>query len=82
MALSITSIARCGGGTGAHATVTINHEGTARTLTYDLNDIDQMFGELPPPEQLRLLIALWVQYRRQRGRPIIFSAIDPSTEIA
>lgn len=70
MALSITAISRCNSGTGAHAIATVNHEGVTRTFEYDLNDVDAMFGDLTPLEQLRLLVALWVKYRRQQGRAL------------
>lgn len=71
MPLSVTDIARCNGGTGVHATVTVNHEGVARTFTYDLDKVDEILGDLAPLEKLRILVALWVKYRQTEGRALV-----------
>jgi len=81
MPLKIVSITKP---TGCdHIIVTVDHEGVSRTFTTHLGQIDSLIDDAGGPLlATRDLVLLWAAYRRARGRDVIFSASDISTEIA
>jgi len=83
MALSITSIVRENGSTCDHIVAAVNDEGTSRTFRSSFMDVDKLIDDLGGPlAAKRTLVLLWAAYRRSKGRAVVFSALDPSTEIA
>jgi hypothetical protein len=83
MALSITSITRENGTTCDHIVVTVDDEGTSRTFRASFMEVDKLIDDLGGPLQAkRTLVLLWAAYRRSKGRAAVFSALDPSTEVA
>ena len=71
MALSITSIVRQNGPACSHLTITVDHEGTPRTMTTSFGEIDTMFDALSPAEHIKMLVILWAKYRRVTNRPVV-----------
>lgn len=71
MPVSITSVQRENGPTCDHVEVTVNDEGTTRTLRTSFAEIDRMIEDLGGTQAAkRTLVLLWAAYRRSRSRAV------------
>ena len=72
MALSITSIQRINGPACSHLSSVINHDGTARNFNTSFYEIDALIESLGgEAEAIKVLIQLWMAYRRRQSRTVI-----------
>jgi len=73
MAITITAVTRDGGSNCQHVTITVNDEGSTRTVKTSYGEIDAFLDERfdSPQEMKKALVLLWARYRRAQGRAVV-----------